>query len=68
MKPWLMEVNITPSLNTESPLDNMIKTRLMSDTFNLIGLKLNTRDGKNEEDDDEDEIRGEDEGEENNKR
>jgi len=47
-----MEVNISPSLNTESPLDDMIKTRLMSDTFNMIGLKLNTREGSPEREDD----------------
>mmetsp|Transcript_33882 Transcript_33882/g.30673 ORF Transcript_33882/g.30673 Transcript_33882/m.30673 type:complete len:130 (+) Transcript_33882:306-695(+) len=52
MRPWLMEVNISPSLNTESPLDDMIKTRLMSDTFNMIGLKLNTREGSPEREDD----------------
>ena len=40
LKPWLMEVNIYPSLRTDSTLDAVIKTRLVCDTFNLAGLKL----------------------------
>lgn len=39
LKPWLVEVNLSPSLATESPLDVMIKSNLISDTFNLIGVK-----------------------------
>ena len=45
---WLMEVNISPSLTTDSPLDDMIKTRLISDTINLIGLKVETPETINE--------------------
>lgn len=34
-----MEVNLSPSLATDSPLDLKIKTNLIIDTFNLIGIK-----------------------------
>jgi len=39
MKPWLMEVNLSPSLATESPLDLKIKSQLFLDTMNLICLR-----------------------------
>lgn len=39
LKPWLLEVNLSPSLATESPLDLTIKGNLLADTFNLIGVK-----------------------------
>ena len=39
LKPWLLEVNLSPSLATESPLDATIKTNLLVDTLNLVGLK-----------------------------
>lgn len=38
-KPWLMEINLSPSLACDSPLDMEIKARLITDTFNLIGIK-----------------------------
>lgn len=34
-----MEVNLSPSLATESPLDLKIKSQLFLDTMNLICLK-----------------------------
>lgn len=39
MKPWLIEVNISPSLSSSSPFDKSIKTRLICDTLTLIGIK-----------------------------
>jgi tubulin polyglutamylase TTLL5 len=39
LKPWLMEVNLSPSLATDSPLDVKIKSNLLVDTFNLVGIK-----------------------------
>mmetsp|Transcript_14210 Transcript_14210/g.14191 ORF Transcript_14210/g.14191 Transcript_14210/m.14191 type:complete len:483 (-) Transcript_14210:243-1691(-) len=39
LKPWILEANLSPSLATESPLDLSIKTNLITDTFNLIGIK-----------------------------
>ena len=37
-KVWLLEVNVNPSLHCNSPLDLSIKTELMADLFNLIGI------------------------------
>ena len=39
LKPWLLEVNLSPSLATDSPLDLYIKGNLVSDTLNLVGLR-----------------------------
>lgn len=39
LKPWLLEVNLSPSLACDSPLDHTIKSTLVSDTFNLIGVR-----------------------------
>lgn len=39
LKPWLLEVNLSPSLATESPLDLFIKGNLIADTFNLTGIR-----------------------------
>jgi hypothetical protein len=39
LKPWLMEINLSPSLACDSPLDMEIKSKLISDTFNMIGIK-----------------------------
>jgi hypothetical protein len=39
LKPWLLEVNLSPSLATDSPLDMTIKSTCLSDVFNLIGVK-----------------------------
>ena len=38
LKPWLLEVNISPSLSSSSPLDKKIKTMLICDTLNLTGV------------------------------
>ena len=37
-KPWLIEVNLSPSLATDSILDMQIKSALIADTLNLIGV------------------------------
>jgi len=39
LKPWLLEVNVCPSLSSTSPLDKKIKTSLICDIMNLIGLR-----------------------------
>ena len=39
LKPWLLEVNISSSMATDAPLDLSIKSTLVTDTFNLIGIK-----------------------------
>ncbi len=38
-RPWLMEVNLNPSLNTDTDLDLKIKSMLMTDIFNIIGIE-----------------------------
>ena len=35
LKPWLVEVNLSPSLAPDSPLDMQIKTNLITDTLNM---------------------------------
>jgi tubulin polyglutamylase TTLL5 len=35
LKPWLLEVNLSPSLVPDSPLDMTIKTQLLVDSFNI---------------------------------
>ena len=37
-KAWLIEVNVNPSLHCTSPLDLSIKTDLISDIFNIVGI------------------------------
>ena len=39
LKPWLLEINLSPSLAVESPLDMIIKSNLISDTFNMVGVR-----------------------------
>lgn len=38
LKPWLLEVNVCPSLSSSSPLDRKIKHTLLVDTLNIIGI------------------------------
>ncbi|CAE8635222.1 unnamed protein product [Polarella glacialis] len=38
LKPWLLEVNLSPSMQAESPLDWTIKSALLSDALNLVGI------------------------------
>lgn len=40
LKPWLLEINTSPSLSSSSPLDKTIKTSLVSDLFSLIGFTV----------------------------
>ena len=39
LKPWLMEVNVCPSLNSSSYLDKKIKTSLICDIMHIIGIQ-----------------------------
>ncbi|XP_053394056.1 tubulin polyglutamylase TTLL5-like isoform X11 [Mercenaria mercenaria] len=38
MKPWVIEVNLSPSLACDSPLDMKIKSNLLCDLFSLTGI------------------------------
>ncbi|KAF5305739.1 hypothetical protein FQR65_LT07635 [Abscondita terminalis] len=37
-KPWLLEVNLSPSLGCDSPLDVRLKSAMLSDLLTLIGI------------------------------
>lgn len=37
-KPWLLEVNLSPSLNIDANIDLRIKGTLLADLFNLVGI------------------------------
>ncbi|KAG8440616.1 hypothetical protein GDO86_006386 [Hymenochirus boettgeri] len=39
LKPWLIEVNHSPSFTTDSVLDREVKDALLQDTLNLINLR-----------------------------
>jgi tubulin polyglutamylase TTLL4 len=39
-RPWLLEVNVSPSLSSSSPMDKYIKTLLLSDSFYLSGFNI----------------------------
>ena len=39
-KPWLLEVNVSPSLSSSSPMDKYIKTLMLSDSLYLSGFRL----------------------------
>lgn len=38
LKPWVLEVNHSPSFHTDSPLDKEVKEGLMYDTLNLVNF------------------------------
>ncbi|KAJ9590318.1 hypothetical protein L9F63_027844, partial [Diploptera punctata] len=38
LKPWLLEVNLSPSLGCDSPLDIRIKSAMLVDLLTLVGL------------------------------
>lgn len=38
LRPWVLEVNVCPSLSSSSYLDKKIKTMMLSDVFNCIGI------------------------------
>ena len=43
LKPWVIEVNHTPSFHTDSPMDKEIKEQLLEDSFKLIHVKASDR-------------------------
>jgi len=46
LKPWLLEVNLNPSLNCDSLLDLKVKSHVLTDIFNIIGAIPFSHDGK----------------------
>uniref|UniRef100_X1ZPC2 Tubulin--tyrosine ligase-like protein 5 n=1 Tax=Capitella teleta TaxID=283909 RepID=X1ZPC2_CAPTE len=38
LRPWVIEVNLSPSLAWDSPLDLKIKSNMMADLFSLVGF------------------------------
>lgn len=40
LKPWLLEVNISPSLHSSTPLDTAVKGPLVRDLLNLAGYQI----------------------------
>jgi hypothetical protein len=43
MKPWLLEVNVSPSLSSSSPMDKRIKSHLITNLLNLVGFQISDR-------------------------
>lgn len=39
LKPWVLEVNVLPSLSSSSPFDKRIKTMLICDALTLVGIR-----------------------------
>ena len=42
-KPWLLEVNHTPSFTTDTPLDSLIKKNVIRDALALMNISLKTK-------------------------
>lgn len=40
LKPWVLEVNLSPSLNIDQPLDLKIKSAMLADLFSLVGVPV----------------------------
>ncbi|THD28610.1 Tubulin polyglutamylase TTLL4 [Fasciola hepatica] len=40
LQPWLLEVNVSPSMHSDSPLDAKIKGNMVRDMLNISGLHL----------------------------
>jgi tubulin polyglutamylase TTLL6/13 len=43
-RPWLIEVNQSPSFATDSPLDYEVKKSVLKDTFSLLNLNQERRE------------------------
>ena len=50
LKPWLIEVNVGPSMNQDSVIDKMVKIPLLTDMMNLVGVQPVRRSKENIED------------------
>jgi tubulin polyglutamylase TTLL6/13 len=43
LKPWLLEINYTPSFTADTPLDERIKCGVVSDALKLTNFQLNIK-------------------------
>ena len=44
LEPWLLEVNLTPALSCDSPLDQKVKSNCIADLLSLAGvIKIDQR-------------------------
>ena len=43
LKPWLIEINHTPSFATDTPLDFKIKKDVIADTIQILGMSYQRR-------------------------
>jgi tubulin polyglutamylase TTLL6/13 len=43
LKPWILEVNHSPSFSTDTPLDFKIKKNLITDTIKLLNLSFSKK-------------------------
>jgi len=39
LKPWVLEVNVLPSLSSSSAFDKRIKTMLVCDALTIVGIR-----------------------------
>jgi len=46
LKPWMIEVNHTPSFNADTDVDEKVKKELLKDTFDIIQLSVEQRKAK----------------------
>ncbi|XP_022074937.2 tubulin polyglutamylase TTLL4 [Acanthochromis polyacanthus] len=44
LKPWILEVNISPSLHSNTALDVAVKGQMIRDLLNLAGFRIPSRD------------------------
>ena len=43
LKPWLIEINHTPSFTADTPLDRHIKKTVIRDTLKIMHITINNR-------------------------
>lgn len=43
LKPWLLEINESPSFNDDTAVDREVKGGLIEDTFRLLDIKKNQK-------------------------
>lgn len=46
LKPWMIEVNHTPSFNADTGVDEQVKMELLRDTFEIIQMSVEQRKAK----------------------